>query len=546
MSHLGQLPQIEEGEILNLTKVSSSAGACLRGRYCRTGRLVAVKLLPNPSTSQRGDWVKQEKNTSQSHHVYSERVLVPLGVYRTRFLSGLVWEWMAEGALHSLLYETKMYPEFPVCLRLRILSDIAEGLSHLHSIHLPHLALRATHVLLDQHYRAKLCDWGLSELYPCETVRPCYRNLAYLSPEALQGTGSSLKTDIYSLGVLIWETLNRRLASEDFVQLQIMLHGTEQSLEEGSESNLLPLDTPNVHALTELVMSCWNGDPQRRPSAEDCILELRKALLAFDPVAPVKAALHLKEFKRALMNCKNSPAWEIPIELNNLEISGDYKYMHSKTLPMDIPRPHPQTPTSAGSSPSKSSPLPSPPRTGHHIRSCFGGMNQASPCSESPSSPCVLGNHRVQLTGRAWPASPPPHSPSPPSKSPSPPSSSSIPMQPTHPQSRSRSRNHQGLPGSSTPRRVSCRRLLLERRELIIRGMTEGRLNHLLDVLRSRQALNYEAYEIITAAVTLAARTRSLLDTCCCLGEKVAALVAVTLGLVSATTTTKGNTQLAH
>ena len=103
-----------------------------------------------------------------------------------------------------------------------------------------------------------------------------------------------------------------------------------------------------------------------------------------------------------------------------------------------------------------------------------------------------------------------------------------------------------GLPGSSTPRRVSCRRLLLERRELIIRGMTEGRLNHLLDVLRSRQALNYEAYEIITAAVTLAARTRSLLDTCCCLGEKVAALVAVTLGLVSATTTTKGNTQLAH
>lgn len=49
--------------------------------------------------------MKQEKNTSQSHHVYSERVLVPLGVYRTRFLSGLVWEWMAEGALHSLLYE---------------------------------------------------------------------------------------------------------------------------------------------------------------------------------------------------------------------------------------------------------------------------------------------------------------------------------------------------------------------------------------------------------------------------------------------------------
>lgn len=76
--------------------------------------------------------------------------------------------------------------------------------------------------------------------------------------------------------------------------------------------------------------------------------------------------------------------------------------------------------------------------------------------------------------------------------------------------------------------------------------MTEGRLNHLLDVLRSRQALSYEAYEIITTTVTLAARTRCMLDTCCCLGERVAALVAITLGLVSASTTTRDKSQLAH
>lgn len=63
--------------------------------------------------------------------------------------------------------------------------------------------------------------------------------------------------------------------------------------------------------------------------------------------------------------------------------------------------------------------------------------------------------------------------------------------------------------------------------------MTEGRLNNLLDVLRARHAVTREDYEFITAAMTLSARTRCLLDTCACLGEKVAILVATTLGLVS-------------
>ncbi|KAL2089047.1 hypothetical protein ACEWY4_015946 [Coilia grayii] len=553
MAHLGRLPQIEEREIQSLTLAATSAGACLRGRYSRTGQRVAVKLLPNPP-SHRGDWVKQEKVKSQPHHVYSERVLVPIGVYQTSMLTGVVWEWMAEGSLHSLLCEKKLHREIPVCLRLRILLDVAEGLSYLHSIPLPHLALTATHVLFDQQYRAKLCDWGLSDFCPREKLRPCYRNLPYVPPESLQDNGSTVKADMYSFGVLSWETLNIRQAPQDFAQLQ-MLYGTGQCVEQGSQGNLLPEDTPNVHALTELVLRCWNSDPESRPSAEDCILDLRKALLTFDPVAPGKAALNLKKSKeRALLGCKDLPAWEIPIELNNLEMNfSDNKYMRSKTLAMDIPRPSRQTTTSVGSSPSKSPPLPSSPRTGHPISSS-SGLNQTFPGSELSGCSSVHNNPTLQCTGKGWDISPPRHSPSPTSKSPSPsskspsplskspsrPGSSSSPTQPTHSQSRSR---NQGQPGSSPPRRrLSCRSLLLERRELIVRGMTEGRLNHLLDVLRARRALSYEAYEIITATVTLAARTRSLLDTCCCLGEKVAALVALTLGLVSTTTTTTPTT----
>lgn len=38
-----------------------------------------------------------------------ERLVQPVGVYRSRFLTGLLWDWMPEGSLHSLLYEVRSY-----------------------------------------------------------------------------------------------------------------------------------------------------------------------------------------------------------------------------------------------------------------------------------------------------------------------------------------------------------------------------------------------------------------------------------------------------
>ncbi|KAH0619499.1 hypothetical protein JD844_000161 [Phrynosoma platyrhinos] len=74
----------------------------------------------------------------------------------------------------------------------------------------------------------------------------------------------------------------------------------------------------------------------------------------------------------------------------------------------------------------------------------------------------------------------------------------------------------------------SCSILACER-ETILNCMTEGRLNHLLDVLRSQQLLSRTDYEMITSFPTLTARTRAMLDTCLSLGEKAAQIVVSVL-----------------
>ncbi|XP_067298747.1 receptor-interacting serine/threonine-protein kinase 2 isoform X2 [Pseudorasbora parva] len=420
---------------------------------------------------------------------------------------------MTEGSLESTLHETNRYPDLSMALCLRVMRDVAEGLAHIHAIPLPHGALKATNVLLDQEYHAKLCDWGQEmdmHLTTSNGCGPCYRDLAYVSPEVLQGAVPSVEADIYSFGVLLWETLNRKRPCEGIDQLQTRL-------QLGLGVDLLPPMTPQNHALTQLMVRCLNSEPQKRPSAEECAVVLRTALAAFDPQTFAEDVLHLKKCKeRRLLSCKMHETWELPIELHNLEqqdnsCKGRTKHWTSKVIPRTE-----TLPVSSIKAKGKP-PLPMATRGCPQI-GCFRDTGKSS--VQSSYSCSDLGF--TQINGHCGISQ---RQSSPSLKSPCVSSTTLFQSTPQH------NTGNQVKCELSVGR--SCCRLLRERREAIVRCMTEGRLNNLLDVLRARHAVTREMYEIITAALTLTARTRHLLDICACLGENVAILVATTLGLVS-------------
>ncbi|XP_058256130.1 receptor-interacting serine/threonine-protein kinase 2 [Hemibagrus wyckioides] len=507
------LEEVDEAELMNVALVQRSAGACLRGHLKTSARAVALKLLNTDSC------LSQMQDALAQGGVCVKRVLLPVGVYRSRFLTALLWDWMPEGSLHSLLYETDLYPDLPLALRLRILLDVAEGLNVLHAISLPHAALKTTNVLLDHQYRAKLCDWGCETLVDVRTRAPCFRDLAFLAPEVLLGKIPDVKSDVYSFGVLMWETLNRRPPYEGFEQLQNLVMCAQEGTGPGMARNLLPLETPQSHALTQLMTRCWSVDPKQRPLAEECVLELRKVLETLELGAECRAVHLIQTCKeRALLSCKHTAAWALPIELNNLEGYGGCmgpKHPKSKTLAVTVPFSHKHgalTRRSDESSPRGSPPSPAPARASPPTRCC----REVSSSDSLPAVRRCAGAWDVKQTR----ASPPPNTPCAPPTSPT--------HTPLHPA------NQFACPVSSGR---TCCRLLQERREAIVQFMTEGRLNNLLDVLRARRVVTREDYEFIMAAMTLSARTRCLLDTCACLGEKVAVLIATTLGLVSMETT---------
>ncbi|TRY65884.1 hypothetical protein DNTS_025341 [Danionella cerebrum] len=462
------LPIINEQHLQNIVLVRTSVNACLRG-LLGTNK-VAVKLLNDRK------WIDRLNRAGILGQVSSERILVPLGLFEAHSVVGLVRDWMTQGSLHSLLHERDLFPELSTAVCLQILSDVAEGLAQLHALSLPHGALKSTNVLLDQQFHAKLCDWGQEvDLHSSAPNGrgPRHRDLPYVSPEVLLGSATSIEADLYSFGVLLWETLNRKQPCDDIDLLQT-------KLELGVPVELLPPTTPQKHVLTQLIIRCLNSEPQKRPSAAECALVLRETVAAIDPQMLPKAILHLKSCKNK--SCKRTS-----------------KNWTSKIMPQPETLPMPSSQNLQGKV--------SPP-VAIRTRSQTGG------CRVEAGNRAVHSNNgrqRIQTQQSTSLRSPC--------------------LSPTTLNRISQVQGNQVNSQLSADRR--CCRLLLERREAIVRYMTEGRFNNLLDVLRARQAVNHETYEIITAGLTLTARTRCLLDICSCLGENVAMLVATTLGLVS-------------
>ncbi|KFV83053.1 Receptor-interacting serine/threonine-protein kinase 2, partial [Struthio camelus australis] len=201
-------------------------------------------------------------------------LLPSLGIYQYHGLVGTVTEWMNNGSLHSLIHEHQLYPELPFPLLIRILSDVAEGLHYLHSLEpaFCHGTLKPSNVLLDAQYRAKISDYGLtywrkeqlrSDLQNC-SHRNC-QDLVYLSPETLEGGFPSHEGDIYSFGILCWESLSRQKPFEGQKTLLEVLTRICSGLRPGISAKFIPSNLPQRNRLLHLIVLCWHQEPDYRP-----------------------------------------------------------------------------------------------------------------------------------------------------------------------------------------------------------------------------------------------------------------------------------------
>lgn len=201
-------------------------------------------------------------------------VLVPSGVTKYQGDTFIIMPAMA-GNLRSLLQGGSLTSDQIG----RVISHISLGLAHLHeNCNLLHLDLKPENILYDKDARYVLSDFGLSKALPAPSALQQKQELAfkitagtfaYMSPEHFASGVLSAKSDIFSLGIIIYELLTGR---------HPFMAKTLQSL-----ANNILFSTPDFtiservklpKTLKSICRACLSKAPGNRPSA----VELTNAL----------------------------------------------------------------------------------------------------------------------------------------------------------------------------------------------------------------------------------------------------------------------------
>lgn len=182
-------------------------GMVFAARHIELPRTVALKVLDASESAikrAQGDLSK----IAQLNHPHLVR-LFDFGTEGKHFY--LVTERMEGGNLAALLRSNRP----PTDSALRLFEQVASAVNYLHKVGLLHRDLRPQNVLLDKAGNAFLSDVGLTKLFVRDlddTAQGAFVGTpAYLAPEQWQGVGVTAQTDIYALGILLFELLTGRV-----------------------------------------------------------------------------------------------------------------------------------------------------------------------------------------------------------------------------------------------------------------------------------------------------------------------------------------------
>jgi len=185
----------------------------------------------------------------------------------------LVMEYASKGSLHSLIHENN--EPLNETRIVAILKQIASGLIYLHSSSPPiiHGDLKPTNIVFDNENNVKLMDFGFSSIKQ-ETREnnneTTSKGLRWMAPELLIEK-PTLKSDIYSFGVIIWQLFTHKLPYPD-AKNEVQVFNSMKN------SNTLKFKfPPNISLmLKQLGERCLNYKPELRPTAKYILDDLNK------------------------------------------------------------------------------------------------------------------------------------------------------------------------------------------------------------------------------------------------------------------------------
>jgi serine/threonine-protein kinase len=258
-------------------------GKVYRATDLELHRTVALKVV-RPELTNNPDTVEQLKHeitiASQISHKNVLRIHDIGEADGLRFVS-MAW---AEGEdLSQLLARTGTLPEAQVLL---LAQEMCEGLEAAHEQGITHRDLKPGNILLTASGHACIADFGLAYTADVQPVPhggsgETHGTPRYMSPEQVEGTPLDPRTDIYSLGLILYEMSTGRIPFKDDSVLQTMAERV---------STIPP--SPKLYnsglsdRLSSMILRCIERDPAKRfGNVHELLEEIRNARSVASTVA---------------------------------------------------------------------------------------------------------------------------------------------------------------------------------------------------------------------------------------------------------------------
>ncbi len=260
-----------------LGKVGSGGMSDVYKAKChKLNRYVAVKVLKQEFSEDK-NFVSKFRAEAQAAAGLSHPNIV--NIYDVGEDSGLYYIVMelVEGITLKTYIEKKGRLDVKEAVSIAI--QVAQGIQTAHSHHIIHRDIKPQNIIISREGKVKVTDFGIARASSAQTINSnAMGSVHYISPEQARGSYSDERSDIYSLGISLYEMITGYVPFEGDTTVAVALQHIQGEIP--SPRDVVP-DLPI--SVEKIIYKCTQKKPERRYSkAAELIADLKRSLVTPD------------------------------------------------------------------------------------------------------------------------------------------------------------------------------------------------------------------------------------------------------------------------